>query len=202
MKPARLALSFAVVAALAGCREAAWLERGSTEPARTAAAAEPPVGRPAVAATSTGTPATVAPLPAPADKPAIDTSAKVRIKRLVVAHDVKNREPVGPATTFEAADDRIFAFVEVENVDHAETAIYVHFVRDGEPVRDRGIELRVGAAPRWRTWAFTRLAKQPGSWDVVVRNARGKEIGRMGFEVNAAPRTEPPAGAPEPKPNT
>jgi DUF2914 family protein len=205
MNPARLSLSFAIAATLAGCsNDPSWLERGGTEPARTVAAQEPRLVAPPAAPTATGTPATVSPVKSDKVTTVVEQHANVRVKRLVVAHDVKGREPVGPATSFDAAGaDRIYAFVEVENLDKTDTAIFVSFVRDGEPLRDAGIELHVGGAPRWRTWAFTRLAKKPGSWDVVVRNARGKEIGRMGFEVEGtAPPKAEPAKPEVPKGNT
>jgi hypothetical protein len=52
------------------------------------------------------------------------------------------------------------------------------------------IELEVGAAPRWRTWAYTRAASKPGSWHAVVRNENGKELAKTEFEVRVAPAGE------------
>jgi len=65
------------------------------------------------------------------------------------------------------------------------SAIYVSFVRDGEPEHG-SIELRVGESTRWRTWAYTRLAKEEGDYTVIVRDALGEELARSSFEIVSA----------------
>jgi Protein of unknown function (DUF2914) len=142
-------------------------------------------------------------------EPTVDVDADLFVKRLVVSSGVQGREPVGANTTFTAgASERIYAFVEVGNRDASASAITVSFVRDGKPVRG-GVELRVGSSPRWRTWAYTRLAKEPGSYQVVVSGPRGQELARQTFTVVAAeatpqaaaksPKAEPQAAAKSPK---
>jgi hypothetical protein len=125
-----------------------------------------------------------------AAEPEVDVDAKLFVKRLVIAKGVEAREPVSPASTFtQGESDRIYAFVEVGNEDKAASAISVSFFRDGESDRG-GVELRVGESPRWRTWAFTRLAKKPGKWHVVVRGPKGQELARDSFEVVAADKPQ------------
>jgi hypothetical protein len=133
---------------------------------------------------------TVVPAPAPAKKTAkkteIDLDTKLSVKRLVIAHSVKDREPVEASERFVAGEDeKIYAFVEVGNSESVDTAIFVSFIPE-QGIERGPIELSVGPAPRWRTWAFTRTATKPGVWHAVVRNARGEEIGRTRFEITAA----------------
>lgn len=117
------------------------------------------------------------------DEPEVDVEAKLFVKRLVVAHGVEGREPVSPTSTFTKGEaDRVFAFIEVGNEDRSASAVTVSFFADGKPERG-GVELRVGASPRWRTWAFTRQATEPGIWHVVVRDPKGKELAREKFEI-------------------
>ena len=131
--------------------------------------------------------------PAEPIEPAIDRDARLGVKRLIIARGVSGREPVDPTTTFTAGDsDRIYAFVEVTNADRTRSEVFVSFVKEGETERGR-ISLNVGASPRWRTWAYTRLASSPGNYEAIVRDARGEEIARAPFTVEPlAPIVTPP----------
>ncbi len=117
---------------------------------------------------------------------------ELHVKRLLVAHEVAKREPVGAASTFTTAEAAkpIFAFVEIDNPDKAESDITVSFARDGAP-EGGGVKLHVGAARRWRTWASTRSTHGAGAYRVIVRDASGREIGRASFTIGA----DPPAAA-------
>jgi hypothetical protein len=133
--------------------------------------------------------------------------ADLRIRRLVVSQGVEAREPIGAAASFSLAEvERLYAFVEVHNADVAESEIFVTF----EPERGAAcghVKLRVGATPRWRTWAYTRGVRSPGKWTAVVRNGEGELLAQTTFVVQpAAPAAvaTPPAeqAAVEPSPTT
>jgi hypothetical protein len=115
----------------------------------------------------------------------------LRVKRLVLARSITAREPVDVTSSFAASEiDRIYAFVEVENPERAASEIVVTFEPEhGSPTGY--VRLDVGASPRWRTWAYTRAARQPGGWAAVVRDGQGTELARTAFEVRgdgAAPK--------------
>ena len=130
------------------------------------------------------------PQPAPPPEPEANVDADLRIKRLVIAHGVESREPVGAATTFSKSDaKRIYAFVEVDNRDRVHSEVFVSFVHEDNPERG-SVRLRVGAAPRWRTWAYTQLAHKQGTWHAVVRNGKGDELARTKFEVTGVPQQQ------------
>jgi hypothetical protein len=156
-----------------------------TEPAAEAPAKQAPVveapkpEEPTVSAKKSEGPKVTIEHPA---QPEIDRDAKLTVKRLVIAPGVKNREPLEPRSIFSTSDDRIYAFVEIGNAERAPSEIFVSFAREGEAERGR-IPLKVGASPRWRTWAYTRQVDAPGAWRAVVRDARGREIARTDFEV-------------------
>ncbi|WP_052375758.1 DUF2914 domain-containing protein [Chondromyces apiculatus] len=111
-------------------------------------------------------------------------AAPVKVKRLVLTEDIEGREPTRAMTSFTGAEARkIYAFVEVENPSAASSEITVTFEPpDGSGARGH-VTLDVGAAHRWRTWAFTRSAKVAGSWTAVVHGPRGEELARAPFEV-------------------
>ncbi|XXT20689.1 DUF2914 domain-containing protein [Sorangium sp. So ce429] len=176
---------------LAGCGE-----RHDARPPAPAAAASPaatqcpePV---AVAAAPAAPPAATVTAPAPAAiaagikerKEKARGAAELKVKRLVVAAGVKDREPVAPGTTFRAPEtERLYAFIELENRSDVEGEVTVAFVPPdgGAPVGN--VTLGVGPSPRWRTWAFTRGARKAGEWTAVVRSETGEELARAPFEV-------------------
>lgn len=123
--------------------------------------------------------AVVSVLGKPADA---EGSRSLGVKRLVLAHGVVAREPQEPATTFKSNDDRVYAFVEVQNPAKTEATIHVVFEPPSGPALAE-IPLKVGESARFRTWAFTRKAHAPGEWAVVVRDDHGKLLGKQTFVV-------------------
>lgn len=116
----------------------------------------------------------------------VKADAPLRVRRLVVAEGVERgkREPVGAKASFKAANvDRLYAFVEVENPEKAETEVFVTFEPEDNGASQGQVALQVGASSRWRTWAYTRGVKKAGSWAAVVRSADGTVLARTPFEV-------------------
>ena len=121
---------------------------------------------------------------APGDSSSARTTSakKLGVKRLVLAHGIDGHEPQEPSATFKSSDDRIYAFIEVENPTKSADAISVVFEPpSGPPVAE--IPLAVGETSRFRTWAFTRKAHVAGTWTVVIRDANHKVLARQTFTV-------------------
>jgi len=113
--------------------------------------------------------------------PTTATESSLNVKRLVLAHGVEGREPQSPTTSFDSKDDRVYAFVEIENATKTEKTISVVFEPPTGPAL-AAIPLKVGDGPRFRTWAFTRRAHDKGEWAVVIRSGDAV-IGRQTFTV-------------------
>ena len=110
------------------------------------------------------------------------SSKKMSVKRLVLARGIDGHEPQDVASTFAAKDDRVYAFVEVENLGSDDTVAVVFEPPSGPALG--AISLKVGGgAAHFRTWAFTRRAHEVGDWTVVVRDTHGKVLGRQTFTV-------------------
>lgn len=107
----------------------------------------------------------------------------IAVKRLVLAHGVANHEPSDTTTTFKQNDDRVYAFIEVENPTGTKSGVSVVFVSPkGETMG--AIPLAVGETQRFRTWAFTRKAHEAGEWNVIVReDGKHKVLARQTFTV-------------------
>lgn len=150
-----------------------------TAPAPTAA---PPSTQPAPAPQAAASPAPQAPSGARTTAPA--QPVKLKVRRLVIAQGVQNREPVEPGNAFRAADtDRIYAFVELENEAQADSEVTVAFIPPGGGAPIGNVSLDVGPHPRWRTWAYTRGARKAGEWTAVVRSPSGEVLARTPFEI-------------------
>lgn len=172
----------------AGCDRAA---PSVAPPAQVAAAPAPCAAPGPQAAVTAAIPTAAAPAPAPAPAPVKVAApkpstrpAELKVKRLVVAEGVEDREPVEAGTSFKAgAVERIYAFVELENATREPGQVTVAFEPAGGGGASGNVTLDVGGAPRWRTWAYTRAAKRPGAWTAVVRSADGEVLARTPFEV-------------------
>lgn len=109
-------------------------------------------------------------------------SSGLEIKRLVVTDEVKDREPAETGA-LEAGAGPVYAFVELVNKAAGEAGIVITFEHEsGKKVGY--VELDVpGDQSRWRTWGRTRMIREPGRWEAVVRGTDGRELGRQSFEV-------------------
>lgn len=122
--------------------------------------------------------------PSPGDSSASRTTSGKRlgVKRLVLAHGVDGREPQDASSSFKSSDDRVYAFIELENPAKIADAITVVFeAPSGPPAAE--IPLQVGETARFRTWAFTRRAHVAGEWTVVIRDAQHRVLARQAFTV-------------------
>jgi len=106
---------------------------------------------------------------------------KTAVRRLVVTHAVKDREPIEPAELVTGTP--VLAFVELSNTDTSERAVVVTFEREGRPAVGH-VKLHVPASsPRFRTWARTHNLSEVGTWEAVIRSEDGRELGRQPFEL-------------------
>jgi hypothetical protein len=127
--------------------------------------------------------ATIPPsLAAVTTSPSEKHAQKLTVTRLAIARDVKGREPVDVGTRFDSKEPRLFAFVDVANPEKAPGEITIEFQPPKGSARGN-VSLKVGESERYRTWAFTRLAKDPGQWKAVVKNERGEVLAEESFEV-------------------
>ncbi len=131
---------------------------------------------------TTHTPTLIPPAVAPA--PVVQDDAPIRVRRLIIATDIVDHEPVGAAETFRiGAQDRIYAFVDAVNESDSQIDLRVTFEpEDGESTGH--VALHVPAhMRRFRTWAYSRNIARPGRWEAVVRAPDGSVVARQEFEV-------------------
>jgi hypothetical protein len=110
---------------------------------------------------------------------------EVRVERFSLTSGIVAREPIDEGNTFAPDNDGIFAFFQLANETASPTEVFVHFEKMSDPDLPYGIALQVPVAKRWRTWAVTRIHREPGSYRAVLRNADGKDLATRTFEVIA-----------------
>jgi hypothetical protein len=114
---------------------------------------------------------------------ASSSKKQLAVKRLVFARGIDGHEPQEAATTFSAKEDRVYAFLEVENPGGEDSVNVVFQPPSGVSF---SVPLKVGAgAAHFRTWAFTRRAHDAGEWTVVIRDPQGKVLARQAFTVTS-----------------
>ncbi|MGW8229351.1 MAG: DUF2914 domain-containing protein, partial [Gammaproteobacteria bacterium] len=111
---------------------------------------------------------------------------------------IADREPVDTLETIEAADQKIYFFTELLDM-QGQTATH-RWEFNGDVVAEVAFEVK---GPRWRVWSSKNL--QPewlGEWKVLVINSANEVISESTLNVIAATATEstPPATATESTP--
>ena len=152
----------------------------STAPAPQEAEVETASPKPVVAE-----PAPVAPDEPETEKPLVETESAggLDIRRFATTAEIDEREPVAPTAVFDSGVERIYAFFDISNESDEAESLLVYFIGPNARVSG-GVELEIPASvPRWRTWAYTRHAKQVGLWRVEVRDLDGELVGALPFEV-------------------
>jgi hypothetical protein len=107
---------------------------------------------------------------------------------------IADREPVDTLETIEAAEQKIYFFTELLDM-QGQTATH-RWEFNGDVVAEVAFEVK---GPRWRVWSSKNLQPESlGEWKVSVINSANEVIGESTLNVIAATATEatPPATAP------
>ena len=113
------------------------------------------------------------------------TADSISVTRLAICAEVKDREPVGEATSFDPAIATLYCFTELNGA----AGQVVHAWLQGDSLRSE-VKLNKGNAGRWRTWsAKTMPANWTGTWRVEVRDDSGKVLKSATFS-SSAPKAE------------
>ncbi len=115
------------------------------------------------------------------EKPKAESAVKeMTLARAVVGTGVEKMEPVGTAETFPATTEKVFCFIEANNIPKDMELAFVWSLGGKELWK---INLPVKAGPKWRTWAHKNVAGQKGDWKVEIKDAEGKVLKEEKFKV-------------------
>jgi len=121
-------------------------------------------------------PTTTPAAPAKAAAPA----ASLTIARMEIAGGVENREPSGIAASFPATQEKVFCFLEFQNVANATTVNVVWTLGANEMGK---VTLNVKPYAKFRTWANKTIAGMKGDWKVEVLDESGAVLKSATFKV-------------------
>lgn len=163
--------------------EAHAAERAPTTPSALPTAVVAPSEVPSSTLTAPSRPSTESGSSSTSSTPELRSAEGVTLRRLALTRRIEGREPVSPTTTFSASGDLLYAFVEASSTADEARELVVSFF--GPDHRHTGVvTLTIPAdAPRWRTWAYTAHANEPGAWTAEVRTKDGALVGRQRFVI-------------------
>ena len=118
----------------------------------------------------------------PEHPPELDAGNEtLKLTELVIALDVKNRQPISPGSRFDAGPQQFFCYTVYDSDLEGQTSTHVWRYKDKVLSR---VELSVGKSPSWRTWSRHRASKSAtGTWSCEVLDAEGKRLGKTQFIV-------------------
>jgi hypothetical protein len=114
------------------------------------------------------------------EKPKAAAPQEMVIARAVVGTGVEKMEPVGAGETFPASTEKVFCFIEANNIPK-DTEVSFVWSQGGKEVRKINLPLKAG--PKWRTWANKNVGGQKGDWKVEIKDAEGKLLKEVKFKV-------------------
>lgn len=115
------------------------------------------------------------PLPASAmDEP------EFMIKRMVISENIADKEPVGVGSTFSAAIEKVYCFLEAGSIENDTTVTFVWYHEKEEMAR---ISLPLAKGKRWRTYSSKRIGGLKGSWQVELQESSGIILNSVSFQI-------------------
>lgn len=99
------------------------------------------------------------------------------IEKLVTASAIKDREPVGESTEFDAASGKVYCWMKV-TCSHPPTKVKHIWYKGEQNVFEIGLEMKYATM---RTWSAKDIA--PGDWKVDVVDDADQVLGSVSFHV-------------------
>jgi len=102
------------------------------------------------------------------------------INRMVVSKDVVEKEPVGIGDFFSAATEKLYCFLEANNIEQDMQVSFVWFWSSQEMAK---ITLPLQEGSRWRTYSSKKLVGLKGQWRVELQDTSGVVHSSVSFTI-------------------
>jgi hypothetical protein len=104
------------------------------------------------------------------------------LNRIVMATDIKIRTPVGIDSVFTNDVGKLYCFTGVQNLIGDDQRI-THFWKHQNRYVAK-IDIMIGRSYNWRCWSqVTIQPRWTGTWEVVVLDSIGNDLGSIQFEI-------------------
>ena len=107
-------------------------------------------------------------------------AAGFTIARAVIGTGVENNEPVGVAETFQASTEKVYCFLEANDIGKDTEVSFVWSYGQKEMLK---VSLPLKMGPRWWTYASKNLRGLKGDWKVEIKDANGTLLKEVKFKV-------------------
>ena len=102
------------------------------------------------------------------------------INRMVICERIADKEPVATADIFSANSEKLFCFLEAEQIEHDTTVSFVWYFEGKETAR---VSLPLTKGMRWRTYSSKKIAGLKGNWKVELQESSGIVLNSVSFQV-------------------
>ncbi len=102
------------------------------------------------------------------------------VARMVVSEDVVDREPVGTGELFSTSHEKVYCFLEANDIEQDKEVNFVWYYDDTEIAR---VMLTLRQGSRWRTYSSKNLVGQKGAWKVELQDDSGIVHNSVSFTV-------------------
>jgi hypothetical protein len=102
------------------------------------------------------------------------------IARVVVGTGVENNEPVGVTESFPVSREKVYCFLQVNDIDKDTEVSLVWFHNQDEKLKTL-LPLKMGKT--WRTYANKNLRGLKGDWKIEIKDAGGNLLKEVKFKV-------------------
>ena len=100
------------------------------------------------------------------------------IRDFVLSHGINEREPVDITYSFLPSDERVYAFLRVNNLGAPTRVSFVWYYEDRVHAT---VDQDIGTSPGWRTWSSANV--RSGQWRVELRGHDGLVLAEHSFVV-------------------
>jgi hypothetical protein len=116
----------------------------------------------------------------PEQKATSKEPAGFTIARVVVGTGVENNEPVGVAESFPVSTEKVYCFLQANDIAKDTEVSFVWFHGQDEKLKTI-LPLKMGK--RWRTSANKNLRGLKGDWKIEIKDADGNLLKEVKFKV-------------------
>ena len=102
------------------------------------------------------------------------------ITRMVICERIAGKEPVATSDIFSANSEKLFCFLEAEQIEHDTTVSFVWYFEGKETAR---VSLPLTKGMRWRTYSSKKIAGLKGNWKVELQESSGIILNSVSFQV-------------------
>ncbi len=111
------------------------------------------------------------------------TFAETTIKRIAIAKDIVNKEPVGVATSF-YNPDKLYCFTEVKTDKYPTKIVHIWLYNDNI-IAEVPLDVKSSS---WRTFSSKTIYRNwKGNWKVEIYSEEGKLIDSISFKITDKP---------------